>query len=63
MPIELFGGPLDGDLHELCGQMKPAKIGLVLDGRRHWYIVDRCSDTARYERSEGASDESAENDK
>ncbi len=57
MPIELMGGPLDGDLHELLGS-KPAKIGLVLNERRHWYIVDRYSDTAQYEHSEGASDES-----
>lgn len=48
--IELKGGPLDGDYHEVHADWPvPEKFGLPKGNKLHWYIVD--GNTATYERS------------
>ncbi len=40
MVTELLGGPLNGLIHEIEGQMMPSRIGLPDepdDGKLHWY--------------------------
>jgi hypothetical protein len=39
-PVTLIGGPLDGQVHNLIGHLKPAMIApRTEDGFAHWYEI------------------------
>ena len=54
MVIELLGGPLNGVIHEVWGNLQPSRIALPDEGELHWYDV-LADGTAIYDRSEAMS--------